>query len=152
MTYTRLSVYNLLPANCLISSDYNGLNTQLARTAQPNLKDFKGWLREFAITCENLPAYLHPANTSNISTTYDVRPRQPRRKQKFSCPFDNQEHHPAQCSLYKEPTAEDMKLMNDHNRCLTCLGHHMVKDCNSKNTCGDCIKKHHTTIQGMLFK
>ena len=115
--------------------------------AQPNLIDFNEWLREFAIACENLPADLHPANSSNISTTYDNRPKQPTRKQKSSCPFDNQEHHPAHCSLYKQSTAEGRrKLIIDHKRCLNCLGHHMVKDCNSKNTCRDCNKKHHTTI------
>ena len=122
---------------------------------QPNLIIFNTWLRDFALACDHMPADI-PAN-SRIPQQQEHHPKVNNRppntstsnhnRQKQTCSFDKQSHHPSHCNIFIEsPLQAKRKLVQEHNFCLNCLGSHFVKDCPSRITCKKCQRKHHTAL------
>lgn len=56
-------------------------------------------------------------------------------------------HKIYQCSVFKAKSPNDRyQIVKDHQRCVSCLGTHPVKECQSKGSCTTCQKKHHSLL------
>ena len=54
-------------------------------------------------------------------------------------------HRPNKCTVVKDPTA-CKNIVFQAKLCFNCLNTHCVSDCNSRNRCRGCHKKHHTSL------
>lgn len=51
------------------------------------------------------------------------------------------------CASFKGKTPnERYQVVKENHRCVSCLGNHNVKNCQSQLTCGKCHKRHHTLL------
>ncbi|XP_024879014.1 uncharacterized protein LOC112459228 [Temnothorax curvispinosus] len=54
---------------------------------------------------------------------------------------------PAFCEQYKRKTAQERReVATTHQRCLNCLGRHLIGECTSTKTCYKCSGRHHTSL------
>ncbi|XP_071579066.1 uncharacterized protein [Temnothorax nylanderi] len=64
-----------------------------------------------------------------------------------SCPLCKKEHFLAFCDQYKRKTAQERReAATTHQRCLNCLGRHLIGECTSTKTCLKCSGRHHTSL------
>lgn len=51
------------------------------------------------------------------------------------------------CDMFKSKTPHERhQLIKQHRRCVSCLGNHDIRDCQSQATCRTCNKRHHTML------
>lgn len=56
-------------------------------------------------------------------------------------------HKVYSCTVFRDKTPHERRqLVNRHKRCLSCLGFHELKECQSKAMCLTCNKRHHSLL------
>ncbi|XP_048770094.2 uncharacterized protein LOC125676243 [Ostrea edulis] len=88
-----------------------------------------------------LTANFHTsARSSKEKSNRNITPFQRSPKK---CVYCKENHFPGDCPLdYNKRLA----IVKEHKLCFNSLGHHQVSKCQSKGTCRNCHKKHHTSL------
>lgn len=82
---------------------------------------------------------FHTSAHTNRGTSHE------KSKRSLSCIFCKGAHKPGLCTKVTSHN-ERLAIVRGANLCFNCLAHHKVSQCNSKFTCKDCHKKHHTSL------
>ena len=75
----------------------------------------------------------------------DVQPRERGVSAKPVCVYCKGSHVSIHCNVITEASAR-ADIVKKERLCFNCLGHHKVTNCNSKNRCKKCHRKHHTRL------
>ncbi|KAL7075976.1 hypothetical protein ACQ4LE_004799 [Meloidogyne hapla] len=93
------------------------------------------------------PRFRHSQNVRNCrqaGTTCQPLPKG--HQTQFWCSLCRGNHPPSRCSVYNNPHARKIRLL-EQNRCLNCLrDDHRTFDCRSNRRCSGCRGKHHLMV------
>ncbi len=81
-------------------------------------------------------------NHANAKESYSPKKRTTNKR---LCIFCSGHHHPNECTVVNDPAARK-NIVFEAKLCFNCLNTHRVSDCNSRNRCRRCNKKHHTSL------
>ncbi|XP_054267417.1 uncharacterized protein LOC128989543 [Macrosteles quadrilineatus] len=84
-------------------------------------------------------------HTSPHQSSHSTGIKKPTHWQCFAC--NSNEHKIYACSVFQNKSPHERhNLVKENHRCVSCLGHHNLKDCHSQTSCRTCNKKHHTLL------
>lgn len=128
------------------------LNTECSQTEDANIH---------SVPHAKSPAYVHPharnkasvpkkahfrsSDVSMITTHSNSAQTKSMPPPCFVC---NQTGHKVySCTVFRNKTPQERhQLVKRHKRCVSCLGSHELKECQSKATCLTCNKRHHSLL------
>ena len=87
-------------------------------------------------------SHKHPtasflANAHNTSN--------PEIKRKYLCVYCSGSHPPSNCVAITDPKKR-LEIVKQQRLCFNCLAHHKSSQCQTKNRCRNCKRKHHTSL------
>ena len=88
-------------------------------------------------TSHKYPTASFLANAHNTSN--------PEIKRKYPCVYCSGSHPPSNCVAITDPK-KHLKIVKQQRLCFNCLAHHKGSQCQSKNRCRNCKRKHHTSL------
>ena len=95
-----------------------------------------------------LPTSNFPRSTRSSKQKFNNKSTQFQRDPK-KCVYCKENHFTGDCPLDYD---KRLGIVKEHRLCFNCLGHHQVSKCQSKGTCRNCHKKHHTSLCKMNDK
>ena len=88
-----------------------------------------------------------PPPTASFNTRIDKfpHPRDSQQKKLPECPFCKRSHKANNCDVVVDPK-QRLAIVKQDNLCFNCLAQHKASQCNSRFTCRECKKRHHTSL------
>ncbi|XP_076660066.1 uncharacterized protein LOC143363353 [Halictus rubicundus] len=108
-------------------------------------------LEEFAISSNSTPAARPDASSrlaSSSSRVHSATASKPSTNSRTPCPVCRASHNFSACPTFLARNSSGRReLAQRFSRCFNCLSNsHSLRECNSKNTCRVCNKRHHSLL------